>query len=248
MLTGENLLVEDREFLGHLDATDLIPDCLNRICSHFGVDYAVYYQPPQEGVVGQMPYVQTNFPATWLRQYLIKNYFDIDPVLKTGIGQKEPVDWSDIDWSNKDAAEFHEDSLAHGIGPQGYVIPMSDGRQRRSLLSLCSTMDSDAWKKLVQRCSAAWGICAQIVHNKASVELFGIEDERPSLSPRELECLYWVAQGKDAVSIAAILSISEHTVRDYSKSAKLKLGCLTLTQAVHKATLLHLIDDSNRRS
>ena len=39
-----------------------------------------------------------------------------------------------------------------------------------------------------------------------------------------------------------ILGISEHTVRDYCKSAKYKFGCATIIQAVHEATKQRLLD------
>ena len=68
------------------------------------------------------------------------------------------------------------------------------------------------------------------------------EDRRPPLSPREIECLSWTAQGKDASTISEILEISEHTVRDYLKSAKYKLSCGTIAQAVFEATKLRLIN------
>ena len=78
-------------------------------------------------------------------------------------------------------------------------------------------------------------------HRRALVELYKGENI-PSLSPRELECLSWTTQGKDANTIAAILEISEYTVRDYLKSARQKLGCATIAQAVYQATRLRLIN------
>ena len=69
--------------------------------------------------------------------------------------------------------------------------------------------------------------------------IFG--ENRPHLTERELECLRWISAGKDASEIAVILNISPHTTRDYLKSARYKLDCVTSAQAVSKAVALGLL-------
>ena len=61
------------------------------------------------------------------------------------------------------------------------------------------------------------------------------------LSPRELEAVHWVANGKTSSEIASILSLSEHTVNTYINNAIRKLDCVNRTQLVAKALRLHLI-------
>lgn len=60
------------------------------------------------------------------------------------------------------------------------------------------------------------------------------------LSPREVGCLRWLAQGKTAEDIAVIESISPHTVRDYLKGAMAKLEARTQAQAVARALKYNL--------
>ena len=60
-------------------------------------------------------------------------------------------------------------------------------------------------------------------------------------SPRELECLRWVAKGKTYIEVAMILNISDHTVRTYLKTARMKLGSVTLAQAASEAQILGLL-------
>jgi len=59
--------------------------------------------------------------------------------------------------------------------------------------------------------------------------------EHASLSPRERECLLWIAEGKTYWETAMILGLSEHTVRCYLESARHKLGAANNTHAVNKA-------------
>lgn len=61
------------------------------------------------------------------------------------------------------------------------------------------------------------------------------------LTPRELECLRWAAQGKTAWDIGEITQLSSRTVESYLKSACLKLGAVTRAQAVASAVRHGLI-------
>lgn len=67
------------------------------------------------------------------------------------------------------------------------------------------------------------------------------EDERPKLTRREIECLYWTSQGKTCADVAEILDIAENTARFYLTSARTKLNCLTITHCVAKAISRQII-------
>lgn len=56
-----------------------------------------------------------------------------------------------------------------------------------------------------------------------------------SLTPRELEVLGWVCEGKTSPEIACILGISERTVRNQIQSILVKLRVNTRAQAAAKA-------------
>jgi LuxR family quorum sensing-dependent transcriptional regulator len=62
-----------------------------------------------------------------------------------------------------------------------------------------------------------------------------------SLTPRELECLRWVALGKTDAEMAVILSISPRTARFHVENAKVKLRADTRIQAVAEAMRLNAI-------
>ena len=80
---------------------------------------------------------------------------------------------------------------------------------------------------------------ANRIHRRVIRDVFG--EEHIHLSAREVEVLHWKSLGKDATEIATILDISPHTVRDYIKSARFKLDCVTSAQAVSKAVKLGLL-------
>lgn len=62
-----------------------------------------------------------------------------------------------------------------------------------------------------------------------------------NLTPREVECLHWVAAGKTDLEIAVILSISARTARFHIENAKRKLNVATRVQAVAEALRVHAI-------
>ena len=187
------------------------------------------------------PYVRTTYPAEWIARYLMKGYVTIDPVIKEGMLRSLPFDWSEIEPSEA-ALEMLADFQSFGLGAGGYSIPITDKVGRRALLSLNSKPDETIWGSLVSRFRADWIELAHVLHKRAIVEHFGKEDPAPILSPRELETLYWTAQGKDYKEIAIIVGISDHTVRTYMRSARYKLDCSNLSQAVAKAIKLRLIN------
>lgn len=71
-----------------------------------------------------------------------------------------------------------------------------------------------------------------------TAEGFGTSDrEEVKLSPREVECLQWVAAGKSDLDIAAILGISAATVHYHVERAKQRLAVHTRVEAVAVSVL-----------
>jgi len=69
-----------------------------------------------------------------------------------------------------------------------------------------------------------------------------------TLSPRQIECLFWVQEGKSSRDIGVILGISYRMVERHVFKACQKLGVRTRLQAVIRARSLGLIADPPRPS
>ncbi len=63
----------------------------------------------------------------------------------------------------------------------------------------------------------------------------------PRVSARQLECLFWVQEGKSSNDIGVILGISGRTVEGHLQQACLLLGVRTRVQAVLRARELGLL-------
>lgn len=68
-------------------------------------------------------------------------------------------------------------------------------------------------------------------------------ERRVALSRRQIQCLYWVQEGKSATDIGVILGLSPRTVEEYLAKACDKLGVRRRVQAVVRARRLGLLDE-----
>jgi DNA-binding CsgD family transcriptional regulator len=61
------------------------------------------------------------------------------------------------------------------------------------------------------------------------------------LTERELECLFWIAEGKTSEEIAVILGISRNTINNYITSVMRKTATRTRSEAIAHAVRHNLV-------
>lgn len=237
-ISGEG---EFKDMHAAIERAGNVNQAIAAFCQHYGTPFVTYHLAQAVAPGFDAPFVRTTYPDAWVARYLLRDYVKIDPIVREGFQRMLPFEWSEVELDMA-AGRIMADAVAHGIVPAGYSVPVIDRIGRRALLSVNALADDVAWKMLLAESRAAWTELAHTIHRKAIVELFGKADPAPRLGPRELECLQWSALGKDHKAIAIILGISEHTARGYIKSARFKLGCSSLPQAVSRAMLLRLIN------
>lgn len=187
------------------------------------------------------PYVLSTYPALWLTRYLFKRYWRIDPVVRAGFRGSAPFDWREIDRSEPKVAAFFADAARYRVGTNGFLIPLTNVHDQRGIVSVTSDLEGAAWEAYKRAVVKDFMEVAHAMHRRALREMFGDAEPPPRLSPREKEALRWVAEGKEVPDIAIITGLSEHTVRTYLKSARMKLDCGTKAQAAVKADRLALL-------
>lgn len=223
------------------DTAETVLAALHALVDVFPITNAVYHSANLKQTAVDEPYVRATYSDRWITKYLLMGYVSIDPVVKRGFDATLPFYWHEIDFSSPQLGEFLLDAQAHNVGISGLSIPIIDKIGRRALFSATSDLSPDVFYRVLQPELELLQACANIVHQRVIELDLGDEVSRPILSPRETECIKWIARGKDPQAVAIILDISDHTVRDYLKSARHKLGAVTLPQAIHKATVHNLI-------
>jgi LuxR family transcriptional regulator, quorum-sensing system regulator CinR len=203
------------------------------------VDHLVYHSSKRGASPSVDPYIRLTYPADWIKRYLQMGYVDVDPVLREGFLRTLPFDWSEVEIRTNEEASFIQDAFAHGVGPFGLSIPLRSKSGHRGLFSISFSRSESDWMALRASNLDLMIEVANRIHRRVIKEIFG--EDQPHLSAREIDCMRLIATGKDAVDIAQILGISPHTARDYLKSARFKLDCVTSAQAVSKAVKLGLL-------
>jgi DNA-binding CsgD family transcriptional regulator len=227
------------------DAFDIIEtvadteDVIVQLRDFLRVDHLVYHSSRLGSSPSADPYIRLTYPASWIKRYLQMNYVEVDPVLREGFQRTLPFDWSEIAITRQEEMALMIDALAHGVGPHGMSIPLVSKRGHRGLFSISFAGTPEAWAVFKEQNRDLSIQIANRIHRRVIRDVFG--EEHIHLSAREVEVLHWKALGKDATEIATILDISPHTVRDYIKSARFKLDCVTSAQAVSKAVKLGLL-------
>ena len=227
--------------IAELDKLDEVLQGLMLICElpqvHFATFHFIQSRPDQHA----NPFVRTTYPARWVNHYLQHNLMRIDPIVRHSLNSKKPFFWSEVKITNHEQLMMQK-ARSFGLAPFGYSVPTIDVGPYKGLFSINSNKDAAGdWEKTVVQDEILWRELAIKLHQIARKEMDPDEDFIHNLSRREMECLNLIADGKTYSEVASILGISEHTVRGYFRSLRLKLNCSTLAQVVGKAKDLELI-------
>jgi LuxR family transcriptional regulator, quorum-sensing system regulator CinR len=234
--SDQKMLVEAFSIIEDTPELDVV---VSRLRDLLTVEHVVYHSSKFGSSPTADPFIRLTYPAEWIKRYLQMQYGDLDPVVREGFQRKLPFSWGDLAMQNRAEVAFFQDAASHGVGPNGYSIPVISKHGHRGLFSISSSVPASVWKAYVTETQSDLIQIANRLHSRVVSEVFG--HNRLNLTARELECLRWVALGKGANEIAAILQISPHTARDYLKSARFKLDCVTSAQAATKAIKLRLV-------
>ena len=217
-------------------------EAVQKIADAFQVEYVTVHLFRSGEDAQDKPYVRTNYPVAWVSHYLLNDYVRIDPVLQMAEQISGPFCWTAIT-PRADQLAMMKQAVRHGLGPTGFSVRHVDAIGRRSVLSFNAqdARGGDNWKPYLAEMREGLILLARQLHHMAIAEIYRDGEPHPHLSPREIECLKWTAEGKTHTEIAIILDLSDYTVRDYLKEARLKLDCVTLAQSVSKAAALGLI-------
>ncbi|AXT27255.1 LuxR family transcriptional regulator [Ruegeria sp. AD91A] len=187
-------------------------------------------------------YGYTTYSDAWDERYREKNYHRIDPVILGCFQRFHPVDWKSLDWSSKVAKSFLLDAQNHGVGNQGYSIPIRGPNGQFALFTVNHSCDDPTWKSFISTYGRDLILVAHYINRKA---LEFEKDRQPdcprSLSPREIDAITLLALGYSRAQVAHSLTISEHTLRVYIESARSKLGAHNTTHAIATALSRGLI-------
>jgi DNA-binding CsgD family transcriptional regulator len=230
-----NQTLEDLENTSTLDELTVVT---LRLRDNLNLSHITYHWVDSAGD----QYGFTPYSDAWDARYRDRNYHRIDPVILGCFQRFHPVDWKQLDWSGKAARAFLQDAREHGVGNQGYSIPLRGPNGQFALFTVNHSCDDDRWQRIVDDYGNDLILIAHFLNRKAlEFEKDRQPENRRGLSPREIDAMTLLALGYSRAQVAHSLSISEHTLRAYIESARSKLGAQNTTHAIATALSRGLI-------
>jgi DNA-binding CsgD family transcriptional regulator len=115
------------------------------------------------------------------------------------------------------------------------TIIFSAGRNRYCLVFICPADIILSQQRLRETGVVAGYFASLLFHDVTKVS------RDMELTERELECLYWIAEGKTSDEIATIIGISKNTINNYITSVMRKTATRTRSEAIAYAVRHNLV-------
>ena len=237
-MTRQPHLEQIWEALERAERGAALRDCAVALRDHYGLRHVAYCWVDMTG----LQYGCTTYDAGWEARYQARDYLRVDPVVIGCYRRFHPVDWKELDWTSRAARAFRRDAQAHGIGRQGFSVPIRGPYGQFALFSVTQDCDDAGWAAFTGRHRRDLVWTAHCFNEKAlALAPARAPAQMQALSPREVDAITLLAVGLSRAQVADRLSISEHTLRVYVESARFKLGAVNTTHAVARALSRGLI-------
>lgn len=208
-----------------------------------GLAHLVYHAAHVPGSDKPNPLLLLTYDEAWVKRYVERDYFRIDPVVLAGCKGFLPIDWLSVDRDSHGARHFFGEAESYGVGRHGFTMPVPGPAGERALFSITTNANDEHWYRWRFEYLHKFHLLAHYFHDRA-MRLSGLRREnvlRP-MARREKQCLARLIQGQAPGQVAASLGISLSAVHGYLRGARRKLECATLEEAAVLAVQLGLID------
>lgn len=182
-----------------------------------------------------------DWPENVLTAYMEKGMATKDPLVFAARRRITPFTWEDAfadEFLPADSKDLYRFAFDLGWN-DGFCVPIHGPGSYQGLVSLLSREKTS----LSPRERGVLEIMSRAIHDRCRAVIgFGSPAvDPPKLTPREMQCMKWVAVGKSNWEIGQVLGISEATAHFHVENAKKKLGKSTRTEAVALLVLHGLI-------
>ena len=188
----------------------------------------------------EKPIVQSNLNKQFTIEYALQRLDYQDPVIKRSSNFVAFQTWNMLfNYSELSSKEKRVLNLGYDFNiNDGFIIPVHGAGSFYSLLAF-SGEDMIAKTFADDLNNANLHFFAVTLHGKIQELCFEKSDPaimRNPLTPREIDVLRWIAEGKTKWEVAQILKVSKHTVGEHIKKAREKLNATNQTHAIAKMT------------
>jgi LuxR family transcriptional regulator, quorum-sensing system regulator BjaR1 len=225
------------ELLRHCKSIEEVRTVYGNSCQFFGLSAFIICDIPPGAPPGEREVYTSGWDENWLARYVEKNYSAHDPIPNHVNRTVNPFYWQEAEKHSrlgpKSKLVMNEARSDFGM-IDGYCVPIHGLQGISGVVSVATEMNK--WE-LSEKEEAALHMIS-IYAYEAVRKIRGSTSASgggPKISPRELECIRWLAEGKTTWEIGTILGIAEGTVSKYIKSASIKFGTSTRAHLVARA-------------
>ena len=171
------------------------------------------------------------YPMEWISHLMTHFYGETELLFDTDFRKESFCDWNNLE-QKSNAAKLFENIRAFGLGRNGISLAHSLGSDRYGVLSLSfHTRDRDWPIQKAYHLNAYQGQARRVALRYEAIYRRDTPDRYP-ITPREMQCLTWVALGMTDAQIARELGVTKWTVVSHLCNARRKLNCPNRAAAV----------------
>ncbi|WP_175824458.1 helix-turn-helix transcriptional regulator [Burkholderia cepacia] len=185
-----------------------------------------------------MEAICSHYPNYWVQHYLQHDYGPIDPVHRVAFTASGPYRWGDITDLNDTERHVLVEAREAGL-TDGLSIPIREVGGSVLLINL-SGPSPHVYAGISRQLASVVSTLFYLALDRLSPSTD--PDSTVQLSPRQRECLSWVARGKTSWEISVILGISRHTVEYHIAEAMKILNVNSRIAAAVNASHYGLIE------
>ncbi|MGN7773551.1 autoinducer binding domain-containing protein [Phyllobacterium sp. 22552] len=185
-----------------------------------------------------------SYPAEWQSIYFTNRYSRIDPVVTTAKRHMKPFAWSADAWPRGDLSreekQFRSQALMFDIR-SGITIPV-EGSYGSTLMLTFASSQPHCDATILGDPRRAERAVLYIHHRWRTVAQRPLSMPKLLLSPMELVCLKWSAEGKYMPDIAELTNKRHRTVQYYLDNVRAKLEATNLNHAIALAKDMGILE------
>jgi LuxR family transcriptional regulator, quorum-sensing system regulator BjaR1 len=180
----------------------------------------------------------------WFKKYVDLNYAADDPVPNFVNNTVDPYYWRDASkhmQGNGRALNIMQEARSEFRMADGFCVPLHGLRGVAGVVSIATETENWTLSDREHALLHFVGIYAYEAMRRLRIGSAG-GGSQIRLSPRELECIKWIAEGKTNWEVSVILGIAHDTANQYLKSAAQKLNTRSKAHLVARAHRMNLIN------
>jgi LuxR family transcriptional activator of bioluminescence operon len=173
--------------------------------------------------------ILTNYPEI----ELFKEEFNFDAEISHVFSSNSPISWDDlmnINIGYYDNIHFSIPILKCDRNNNGYTIPISNTGKEFCFINIFAPKNNDTSKIIEKALPFIHTFSANIYEQFKKI--MNVYKKRKQLTSQELNCLFWLCEGKTSWEISQIISISERTTNFHIKNILIKLQASNRQHAV----------------